>query len=290
MIDMSKVRLEYPARKTEALSKIEELASRFSVVALAKLNKVRASQLMSLKKKLSGQVQFVVAKNTLARIALRKLKNSEDFLKFLQGQNLLIFTNMNPFKLNLILEKNKVYLPARGGDVATDPIIVPAGNTGLPPGPVLSEFKECGVPTRIETGSIWVAKDTVVRQKGEVISLKLASLLAKLGIKPIRAGISVYAAYTDGTILLEDDLKIDLDEYSREISRLHAQALALSVEAGYVCKESLPLLIAKAIQQSVVVSVSAGYAADKAVTEKIVGEAYLKASALAKELSKKGYS
>ncbi len=287
---MSKVRLEYPEKKVKMLAQLEELVSRYNVIALAKLNKVRASQLMSLRKKLAGQARLLVAKNTLAKKALQKLKNSEPFLKLLQGQNLLIFTKLDPFKLNLILEKNKVFLPARAGDIATDPIVVPAGNTGLPPGPVLSEFKECGVPTRIDAGSIWVAKDTVVRQKGEVISPKLASLLAKLGIKPIRAGISLYAAYVDGIVLMEEDLKINLEEYAKQIGGLHAQALALAVEVGYPSKESLPLLIARAVQQSLAVAVSAGYPADEAVTARLVAEAYLKASVLTEELRKRGYS
>jgi len=287
---LSKVRLEYPEKKVKMLTQLEELVSRYNVIALAKLSKVRASQLMSLRRKLAGQARFLVAKNTLAKKALRKLKNSEAFVKLLEGQNLLIFTNLDPFKLNLMLEKNKVFLPARAGDVATDPIVVPAGNTGLPPGPVLSEFKECGVPTRIDAGSIWVAKDTVVRQRGEVISPKLAGLLAKLGIKPIRAGISINAAYVDGIVLMEEDLKIDLEEYTKQIGGLHAQAFALAVEVGYPSKESLPPLIARAVQQSFAVAVSAGYPADRATTMRIVGEAHLKASALAGELRKKGYS
>jgi large subunit ribosomal protein L10 len=285
-----RVRLKYPEKKVKMLAQLEELVSRYNTIALAKIHKVRAAQLMSLRKKLAGQARLLVAKNTLAKKALQKLKNSEPFVKLLEGQNLLIFTNMDPFKLNLLLERNKVFLPARAGDVATDPIVVPAGNTGLPPGPVLSEFKECGIPTRIDAGSIWVTKDTVVRQKGEVISPKLASLLAKLGIKPIRAGISIYAAYVDGIVLMEEDLKINLEEYSKQISELHSQALALAVEAGYPAKESLPLLIAKAVQQSYVVALSAGYPADKAVAERMVGEAYLRASALMEELRKRGYS
>jgi len=287
---LSRVRLVYPEKKVRMLAKLEELVSHYNVIALAKLNKVRASQLMSLRKKLAGQAQLIVAKNTLAKKALQKLKNSEPFLKLLEGQNLLIFTKLDPFKLNLILEKNKVFLPARAGDVATDPIVVPAGNTGLPPGPVLSEFKECGVPTRIDAGSIWVARDTVVRQKGEVISPKLASLLAKLGIKPIRAGISIYAAYVDGIVLMGEDLKINLEEYTKQIGELYTQALALAVEVGYPSKESLPLLIARAAQQSLAVAVSAGYPANEAVAARLVGEAYLKASVLMEELRKRGYS
>ncbi len=246
--------------------------------------------MMSLKKKLVGEIKIVVAKNTLAKRALNGLKNIEPFLKMLEGQNALIFTDMNPFKLSLMLEKSKVYLPARGGDVATDPILIPAGNTGIPPGPVLSEFKEAGVPTRIDAGSIWVTKDTVVRQKGEVISPKLAGLLSKLGIKPIKAGLSIAAAYTDGLVLYEDDLRIDLDEYAGLVASSFSGALALAVEVGYTTKESLPLIISRAVRQSFAVAVSAGYPADKETTTRIVADMHLRALALYEELKKRGYS
>ena len=41
----------------------------------------------------------------------------------------LMFTNINAFKLNLILNENKVFLSAKGGDIATKDITIPAGNT-----------------------------------------------------------------------------------------------------------------------------------------------------------------
>jgi len=90
--------------------------------------------------------------------------------------------------------------------------------------------------------------------------------------------------------LMEEDLKINLEEYSKQIGELHSQALALAVEAGYPAKESLPLLIAKEVQQSYAVALSAGYPADKDVTERMVAEAYLRALALMEELRKRGYS
>ena len=34
---------------------------------------------------------------------------------------------------------------ARGGDIASIDIIVPAKNTGIAPGPMLTEFKEAGI-------------------------------------------------------------------------------------------------------------------------------------------------
>ena len=143
---------------------------------------------MLLRKNFRNELVMLVAKNNLASLGLKKLgiKHADEFLAKLNGQNALIFTNMNPFKLYLNLEKSKVNLPARAGDVATDEIVVPAGNTGIPPGPVLSEFKEANVSTRIESGSIYVAKDSVVARPGDTISPKLSGLLSRLNLKPIR--------------------------------------------------------------------------------------------------------
>ena len=159
---------------------------------------------------------MMVAKNKIASLALKNagIKNYDQFAPLLDGQNALIFTNMNPFKLYLSLEKGKVNLPARAGDVATDEIIVPAGNTGIPPGPVLSEFKEANVATRIESGSIYVSKDSVVARPGDVISPKLAGLLSRLNLKPIKAGLSIFMASSAGLLLLQKDITIDLNQYS----------------------------------------------------------------------------
>ena len=114
------------------------------------------------------------------------------------GSKVLIFTQLNPFELILFLNKNKVRVPAKGGDMATGEIMIPAGNTGLQPGPVISEFNEAKVQTRIEGGSIFIAKDTIVARKGDIISTKTASLLSKLGMKPMEAGLALSYAYDNG--------------------------------------------------------------------------------------------
>ena len=68
--------------------------------------------------------------------------------------------NKSPFKLNVLLAKNKIMMIARGGDIASIDIVVPAKNTGIAPGPMLTEFKEAGIPTKIDQGTIWIAKDS----------------------------------------------------------------------------------------------------------------------------------
>ncbi|MHB1908064.1 MAG: 50S ribosomal protein L10 [Nitrososphaerales archaeon] len=284
-------RTSYPQKKLDMLDQVEELAKKYNTVIVSKLHKVRAGQLMLLRKNFRGELVMVVAKNKIAALGLERagMKNAEKFVSNLTGQNALIFTNMNPFKLYLNLEKSKVSLPARAGDIATDDIMVPAGNTGIPPGPVLSEFKEAGVQTRIEAGSIYVSRDSVVAHPGDVISPKLAGLLARLNIKPIKAGLSIFMATADGLLLLQKDIVIDLNEYRSNIIRAAQQALGLAVEAVYVTPETLPPLVAKAFRGAQRVAAEAGYLAPD-TAESVFGLAEAQAQALLSAAKQKGYT
>ncbi|SRR5579875_2198520 len=284
-------RTHYPERKTEVLSRVQELASKYDTIIVSKLHKVRASQLMLLRKNFRNELVMIVAKNKIASIALKNsgMTNADQFISNLTGQNAMIFTNMSPFKLYLVLEKSKVNLPARAGDVATDDIIVPAGNTGIPPGPVLSEFKEANVQTRIESGSISVSKDTVVAHPGDVISPKLAGLLARLNLKPIKAGLSIYMARSGGLILLQKDISIDLNQYTSDVTRAFTEALELATEAAYATKDTLPLIITRAEQGARGVAAESGYVT-KENAESVLGLAEIQARALTELAKQKGFS
>ena len=159
---------KHAPEKVETIERVSKLAKKYPVLAITNLSKVRASQLMAVRKALRGHAEVFVVKNTLAILGLQKagIENADQLLSHLAGQNALIFSTYDPFKLFLTLDKNKVYLPARAGDKAPDDIVVPAGNTSLPAGPVLSEFREAGIQTKIEGGSIWVNKDSVAVKKG----------------------------------------------------------------------------------------------------------------------------
>ncbi|MHB8567661.1 MAG: 50S ribosomal protein L10 [Nitrososphaerales archaeon] len=284
-------RTSYPQKKLDVLSKVQKLASEYDTIIVSKLHKVRASQLMLLRKNFRGDLAMVVAKNNIASIALRNagMENAEEFLAKLKGQNALIFTNMSPFKLFLVLEKSKVNLPARAGDIATDDIVVPAGNTGIPPGPVLSEFKEATVQTRIESGSIYVSNDTVVAQPGDTISPKLAGLLARLNLKPIKAGLSIFMAQSGGLLLLQKDISIDLNQYSSDLARAFNEAIGLATEASYITKETLPVLIIKAERGAKGVTLRSGYIT-KETADSVLGFAALQARSLLELAKQKGFT
>lgn len=282
----------YPNRKVKQFEKITKLASKYSVIAIAKLNKVRSAQIMEIRKTMRGQLELLAVKNKIALKSLTTLNKQgiDKFIEYIKGQNLLIFTDINPFKLSLVLEKNKVLLPAKGGDIATEPIIIPAGNTGLAPGPVLSEFKESKVITKIEGGSIWVTKDTIVAEPGEVISPKLASLLSKLGIKPIKAGLAIDIVYWDGLLLTNKDLRIDLDEYTNQIRTAFIQSLNLAIRTEYpASREVTEILLVNAFTEAIAVSKEANYLTKESANI-ILNIAELGAQNILKLARQKGYT
>jgi large subunit ribosomal protein L10 len=259
----------YPEKKRLMYERLKEYARHYKVIALVKMSNVRSMQLMQIRKILANDAKIIMVKNRLAVKALLEagIKGVDKLIKELEGQNLLIFTNMNPFKLQMLLEKNKVYLPAKGGDVASEDIVVPAGNTGLAPGPILSEFREAKIPTKIEEGTVWIAKDTVVARAGETISMKLASILSKLGIKPIKAGISIYLVLEDGLIYTSNDLKLNIEEYRKSLEEAYSNAIILAVNSAYPTKESIGIIIAKAYTNALALTLNSAYPAKEVINE-----------------------
>jgi large subunit ribosomal protein L10 len=287
-----KERGNYPKKKRLIYHELQELPKNYNVIALSKMTGVRATQLMTIRKKFRDSIKILIIKNKVAQRAFEKItsvQGLENLSKELKGQCALMFTNINAFKLNLILNQNKVFLPAKGGDIATKEIMIPAGNTGITPGPVLSEFKEANVPTKIDQGSIWVTKDTVTARPGDVISTKLASLMSKLNIKPIEAGIAVNSAIAEGLFFKESDLKIDLMEYRKEFERSFRDAIALSIEAVYITTETVKPLLVRAQQDATALAAESGYVSSD-TAEFVLQRAQVKAKILKDEANKKGYA
>ena len=285
-------RKHYPKKKRVMYQELQDLPTKYNVIALSKMTKVRATQLMAIRKKFRNEIKIRIIKNKVAMRAFEKVKGVagiENLSMQLEGQCALMFTNVRPFKLNLIFAQNKVFLPAKGGDIATKEIVVPAGNTGIAPGPVLSEFKVANVQTKIDQGTIWVNKDTVVAKPGDVISMQLASLLSKLNVKPIEAGIAVNFAIAEGLLFKEQDLKINLEEYRDELVRSFQQALSLASEVGYMTPETVRPLLAKASQQARSLAAEAGYVTPE-TADIVLPRAQSKAQAVANKAKEKGYA
>ena len=271
-------------QKAAVVENTVTLLKKYDVIAAADLNKVQSGMLMDLRKSLRGQLEIKTVKNTLMRISMEKAEKpaTKEFIKAIAGQNMFLFTNGNPFKLAMNLEKSKVESFAKAGDKALKELTVPAGNTGISPGPMISKFGALGIKTRIEAGNIWVVADTVVAEKGDEITADMADLLQRLGIKAAQSGLSLKVVYERGIIIPGADLIIDVPSYRKRLMEAAGGAFAVALKGAYVSPETAPTLLSMAQQQAKVVAVEAGY-----VTPDTAAEIIAKANAQAKSLQEK---
>ena len=278
---MHQNRTKYPTKKTQMYQQLQELPKKYNVLALVRMEKVRSSQLLPLRKKLQGEVEIISVKDKIAKIALEKtgIKGIEKLVDKLTGQCLFMFTNMSPFKLNVLLGKNKVMLGARGGDLASMDVVIPPKNTGIAPGPMLTDFKENGVPTKIDQGTIWIMKETIPVKKGEPIPEKLAGLLGKLDIKPIEAGILLNTALEEGLLYAQDEMIIDLEKFRNDLAQAHQEAVSLSIEASYITSDNIQQILTKAAQSARSISIESGFITDE-TKEQILQKAHGQAKSL----------
>lgn len=268
--------------KSSEVDEIKNILKEYKSVGIASLQKVRASQLQELKKTMKGKVYLRVLKNTLIKIAIEELNEAElkKLEEYLEGSNVFLFTDINPFKLALMLERGKVKTTAKAGDIAAEDVVIPASNTGQPPGPVISQLNAVGLPTRIESGSVWVSKDTLVVRKGEPINERLAGVLSKLGIKAVELGISMRAVFDNGLMISGDQLKVDISATRKSVEASNQEAFALALSIGYATKETIKPLLQTAHQKAIALSVGAAIP-----TKETIGDLIRKANAEMTSLS-----
>ena len=238
--------------KKDEVKDLKNLIENYPVVGMANLSDIPAPQLQKMRQSLKGNAKVKMSRKTLMDLALNDAKKTkvEILVEHMDGQPALIFTNMNPFKLYKILESSKTPAPAKAGSIATSDIVVPKGETGFMPGPILGELQKIGIPAKIDKGKIVITEDKTIVAEGEKISKNVASMLTRLEIYPLEVGIDLRAAYEDETVYTSDILFIDENKTLSDIQNAYNQAFNLSVNGMVFNKVSTPTLLAKAANQS----------------------------------------
>ena len=218
--------------KKEEVNELKGLIESAEVVGIVNLLNIPARQLQEMRKTLAGKATIRLSKINLMNLALEdcdaEKANITGLSDFMEGQPALVCTDMNPFRLYKILEDSKTSAPAKAGATAPADIVVPAGDTGFPPGPFLGDLQQIGVPAKIDKGKIVVSKDTVVVKAGEEVSKQVAAALTRMDIKPMEVGMDLKAVYEEGSIFKADVLAIDEEETIADIQTAFTKAFNLS--------------------------------------------------------------
>jgi len=225
---------------------------------------------------------FKVYKLTVLKRALEGEGLPEGLYSDITFPSAVILVAEHPYRLSLDFRANMLSVPAKPGQIAEEDIVVEAGETDLPPGPVLSELKAAGLPVKIEKGKIAVIKDTVLVKKGEVIDEMKAKALQTLGIKPFKVGVKVYKAFYEGLLFTPEVLSLTPEAVEEGISSAIGYAINLGLNANYVTPENAELLIVKAFQQAKGLAFEAAVPS-KAFIEELLSLAYRQANALPSE-------
>jgi large subunit ribosomal protein L10 len=197
----------------------------------------------------------------------------------IEGEKAIVVSNLGSFELYKQLCAKPLKVAAKPGQIANSDIIVPAGETQLPPGPALSEFKQAGLDARIQAGKIAIAKDGIVAKKGAAITPIVAGVLQKLGIKPFELKVNVPVILKGDLLYLKDVLDINEEEFMNEVTAAASTAFNLSVGIAYPTKENIARLLTKAHRNSKALAVETGIILPETLPD-ILGKAMRETNAI----------
>ncbi len=243
--------IHIPQWKKDEIEEIRKLITAHSSVGVVGVHGIPSSQLQLMRKNLRGMADLRMCRNNLLyRVLDESTDNIKQVSKYVVDETALLFSNENPFKLYKLLEKGKTQAPIKPGGIAPKDIVVQKGPTSFPPGPIVGELQGVGIPAGIEGGKVVIRETKNVAKKGDAVDAKLASILARLEIRPVELGLDLRAVYEKGMIYESRLLSVDETKYRSDLTMAVQQAFNLSVNAAYPAKANIGTLLAKAALQS----------------------------------------
>jgi large subunit ribosomal protein L10 len=246
-------------KKKRMLKEVKEDLKKYKVIGIIDMFKLPAKQLYDIRNKLREDAVIKMVKKRIIKLAFKDcgLKGIEELDKHIQGEPALLLSNTDPFKMAKTINASKSRAFAKTGDISPMQIVVKAGPTPLPPGPVIGELQRVKIPASVEGEKISVVEDTVVAEEGDVISKGLADIMAKLLIEPMEIGLNLIAAWENGYVYTKDILFVSIEKYMEDIKTASLHAFNLAYNAGYYTKDNIPLFLSKAHQQAFAIAVEA---------------------------------
>ncbi|MDO8124661.1 MAG: 50S ribosomal protein L10 [Candidatus Hermodarchaeota archaeon] len=279
-----------PQTKLAEVGHLISLLEKYDYISLLRTEQIGSKQLQAIKKALRNKAIISMARNSLMIRALQnasqKKKNLDKLIPFVEGSSAFAFTDISPFELSDLLLQNKAKAPAKAGTVTPDDIIIEAGNTGFPPGPLISELGQVGLKTRIQGGSIWITQDHVIVKAGETVTRAQALVMSRLGMEPYEIFLKLTVAYDNGILLSPDVFEIRRSDVVDQLALAGQEGFALAIAMSYITAEITPLLLQEAATAARSLSLFAGILTDE-TSDQILAQADQGATALAQAVRSK---
>ncbi len=227
------------------IKKVKELTEEIDaspVVGMLDLHGLGAAQLQKIRTDTRDSAKIIVTKKGIIKRAIdsSKKENIKDLEKYEPHIPALMLSKDNAFKLYRKVESSKTEAYAKAGNIAPRDITIPAGETNLPPGPVISDLQSAGVKAMIQGDKIAIREDSPLVKEGEAISAIKANVMMKLGIKPMEVSLNMMGAHEKDIIFDKSTLAVNTEEYLANIRTAYTQAFNLAYNADIFIKEIMP--------------------------------------------------
>jgi len=246
-----------PQWKLDEVNHLVDLFKSHSNVAVIEVAKLNDRQIQEMRKILRGKAIIRMSKKSLQLRAINKYRkeskkaNLDEFVERIPGQAALCFTNLDVFELKKIFLQSEWMVPAKPGEITSVDIWVPAGDTGLPTGQVISELNmTLRLPTSIQNDTIWIREDTQTHKAGDFVDVKQAAVLKKLGITPIESLIKIHYAWSNGKIITENILYMDMVKFKQDFTKAYREALGIMFEMPFFSEDMTDDYLRKATSEA----------------------------------------
>ncbi len=249
---------EIPQWKVDEVNSLLDLFRKYKNVVVVEVGRISDKQIQFTRREMRGTAVLKMSKKSLQIRAINTFKKEsgkeglDELADQVPGQASLLFTNLDPFEIKSIFEENKWMVPAKPNSITPVDITVPAGDTGLPTGQVISELNmTLRLPTRIQNDTIWIREDTQTHKAGDFVDVKQAAVLKKLGVAPLESLIRIHVAWADGDLIPADVIYMDLKAFQQEVATAYFAAQKLAIELGIIDDETIKPLLQKGYREAI---------------------------------------
>jgi len=284
MVNRAEVKNHFKKWKNAERSTFEDALDKYNYILVGNLSELPAKAEREFRATLKKGGCFTKVMNSKVALIALHSKGIKELDSYLKGPTLFALSNESPFKLYGDIKKNAAVAFAKEGNIAPEDIYVNEGDTGIAPGPALTDFKVAKIDTQIRNGKIYISKKTKVAEKGSKIDSKIATLLTKLNIKPMKILLDLRTVLDrkEKMFYTRDLLDVNMEVLANQIKDSYLRSHYLALSMGYVTKQTIEPLLIKGYKNSKAVALAGNVL--NAHTSKDV---LVKAHRIAHSLSKK---
>ena len=252
-------------------------------IMLLNLRKTPGKLVQKIRKKLKDQnkAYFKISKLAVVKRALEGAKIPKDLYGDVNFPVAVIgLKGISPYEVSAMFMDNMLSVAAKEGDISPFEIIIPAGETDMPPGPALTQLKQAGLNVKVDKGKIAIISDSKLAKPGDKLTKEKVAALQMLGIKPFKVGLTIWKAFDGQTIFSAEVLGTRMEDIIEGMRMAVSQGLNVSINANYPTESNISIILANAVQQGRNVGINAGI-----YSESVIGDILRKALSQGNALS-----